>query len=87
MEQGQIQWKGWILSDKVLEVRDMDYVTHKECEEYRNDIENKIMEQSLKFVELESNLKHMQTTLNMILGSLLSGIGSIIVILLTRGIK
>lgn len=65
----------------------MDYVTHKECEEYRNDIENKIMEQSLKFVELESNLKHMQITLNMILGSLVSGIGSIIVILLTRGIK
>jgi hypothetical protein len=65
----------------------MDYVTHKECEEYRNDIESKLMEQSLKFVELEQNLKHMQATLNLILGSLVSGVGSIIVILLTRGIK
>jgi hypothetical protein len=65
----------------------MDYVTHKECEEYRNDIENKLMEQSLKFVELEQNLKHIQATLNLILGSLVSGVGSIIVILLTRGIK
>lgn len=65
----------------------MDYVTRKECEEYRGQIEEKIMEQSLKFVELESNLKHMQATLNMILGAIVSGIGSIIVILLTRGIK
>lgn len=65
----------------------MEYVTHKECEEYRNEIEDKLMEQSLKYVELEQNLKHMQATLNMILGSIVSGIGSIIVILLTRGIK
>lgn len=65
----------------------MEYVTHKECEENRKQIEEKMMEQSLKFVELESNLKHMQSTLNLILGALVSGIGSIIVILLTRGIK
>jgi hypothetical protein len=64
-----------------------EYVTQKECEEYREKIEDKLMEQSLKFVELESNLKHMQATLNLILGALVSGIGSIIVILLTRGIK
>lgn len=64
-----------------------EYVTQRECEEYREKIEDKIMEQSLKYVELESNLKHMQATLNMILGALVSGIGSIIVILLTRGIK
>ena len=65
----------------------MEYVTRKECEENRKQIEDKMMEQSLKFVELESNLKHMQSTLNLILGALVSGIGSIIVILLTRGIK
>lgn len=64
-----------------------EFVTQKECEEYRERIEEKIMEQSLKYVELESNLKHMQATLNLILGSIVSGIGSIIVILLTRGIK
>lgn len=64
-----------------------EFVTQKECEEYREKIEGKIMEQSLKFVELESNLKHMQATLNLILGALVSGVGSIIVILLTRGIK
>jgi hypothetical protein len=64
-----------------------EYVTQKECEEYREKIEDKLMEQSLKFVELESNLKHMQATLNLILGALVSGVGSIIVILLTRGIK
>ncbi len=64
-----------------------EFVTQKECEEYREKIEDKLMEQSLKFVELESNLKHMQATLNLILGALVSGVGSIIVILLTRGIK
>lgn len=64
-----------------------EFVTTKECEEYREKFEEKLMEQSLKFVELESNLKHMQATLNMILGAIVSGIGSIIVILLTRGIK
>jgi predicted house-cleaning noncanonical NTP pyrophosphatase (MazG superfamily) len=64
-----------------------EYVTQKECEEYREKIEDKLMEQALKFVELESNLKHMQATLNLILGALVSGVGSIIVILLTRGIK
>lgn len=64
-----------------------EYVTHEQCEEYREKIEEKLMEQSLKFVELEANLKHMQATLNMILGAIVSGIGSIIVILLTRGIK
>lgn len=64
-----------------------EYVTQKECEEYRGKIETKLMEQSIKFVELESSIKHMQATLNLILGALVSGIGSIIVILLTRGIK
>ncbi len=64
-----------------------EYVTQKECEEYREKIETKLMDQSIKYVELESSIKHMQATLNLILGALVSGVGSIIVILLTRGIK
>jgi len=64
-----------------------EYVTQKECEEYREKIETKLMNQSIKYVELESSIKHMQATLNLILGALVSGVGSIIVILLTRGIK
>lgn len=87
MEQSEVQWKSWLYIDQIFEVRIMEYVTHKECEDNRKQIEDKLMEQSLKFVELESNLKHMQSTLNLILGALVSGIGSIIVILLTRGIK
>ena len=87
MEQSDVQWKCWLYIEKIFEVIIMEYVTHKECEENRKQIEEKMMEQSLKFVELESNLKHMQSTLNLILGALVSGIGSIIVILLTRGIK
>ena len=49
--------------------------------------ENKIVDIELKQVSIEANLKHMQNTLNVILGALVSGVGSIIVILLTRGIK
>lgn len=87
MEQSKVQWKSWLCIDQIFGVIKMEYVTHKECEDNRKQIEDKLMEQSLKFVELEANLKHMQATLNLILGALVSGIGSIIVILLTRGIK
>lgn len=64
-----------------------EYVTVEECKEYREKIEEKVLNIELKFVELESNLKHIQATLNLMLGAFISIGGSIIVILLTRGIK
>ncbi|HAV89754.1 MAG TPA: hypothetical protein DCW44_00530 [Eubacterium sp.] len=64
-----------------------EYVLKKDFDSYKESTENKIVDIELKQVSIEANLKHMQNTLNVILGALVSGIGSIIVILLTRGIK
>lgn len=63
-----------------------EYVKHSECENYREEIEKKLMENSLKIVELDSSLKSLVRTNNLILGAVISGMVSIIVILLTRGI-
>jgi len=64
-----------------------EYVLKKDFDSYKESTENKIVDIELKQVSIEANLKHMQNTLNVILGALVSGVGSIIVILLTRGIK
>lgn len=64
-----------------------EYVMKKDFDSYKESTENKIVDIELKQVSIEANLKHMQNTLNVILGALVSGVGSIIVILLTRGIK
>ena len=64
-----------------------EYVLKKDYESFKEKMNNKIEESEIKYVTLEANLKHMQSTLNVILGALVSGVGSIIVILLTRGIK
>lgn len=64
-----------------------EYVLKKEYDSFKEKINEKIEESEIKYVTLETNLKHMQNTLNVILGALVSGVGSIIVILLTRGIK
>ena len=64
-----------------------EYILKKDFDSYKESTENKIVDIELKQVSIEANLKHMQNTLNVILGALVSGIGSIIVILLTRGIK
>ena len=64
-----------------------EYVMKKDFDSYKESTENKIVDIEFKQVSIEANLKHMQNTLNVILGALVSGVGSIIVILLTRGIK
>ncbi|WP_288887454.1 hypothetical protein [uncultured Eubacterium sp.] len=64
-----------------------EYILKKDFDSYKESTENKIVDIELKQVSIEANLKHMQNTLNVILGALVSGVGSIIVILLTRGIK
>jgi chaperonin cofactor prefoldin len=64
-----------------------EYVLKKDFENFKEKINNKIEESEIRYATLETNLKHIQNTLNVILGALVSGVGSIIVILLTRGIK
>lgn len=64
-----------------------EYVTKREFDSFRDKVQGKIEDAEIKYVELEASIKHMQSTLNVILGALVSGVGSIIVILLTRGIK
>ncbi len=64
-----------------------EYVLKKDYDSFKEKVNEKIEESEIKYVSLEANLKHMQNTLNVILGALVSGVGSIIVILLTRGIK
>lgn len=63
-----------------------DFVTHAECENYRDEIEKKLMDNSMKIVELEATLKSLVNTNRMILTSVIGGIASILVVLLTRGI-
>jgi chaperonin cofactor prefoldin len=64
-----------------------EYVVKKDYESFKEKIESKIEDSEIKYATLETSIKHMQNTLNVILGALVSGVGSIIVILLTRGIK
>lgn len=64
-----------------------EYVLKKDFEDFKEKINNKIEDAEIRYATLETNLKHIQNTLNVILGALVSGVGSIIVILLTRGIK
>jgi chaperonin cofactor prefoldin len=64
-----------------------EYVLKKDFENFKEKINSKIEESEIRYATLETNLKHIQNTLNVILGALVSGVGSIIVILLTRGIK
>lgn len=70
-----------------MEMVKNEYVTQEDCKTYREKIEEKVLSLELKYVELQTDLKHIQATLNVMLGAVVSGMGSIIVILLTRGIK
>lgn len=63
-----------------------EFVTHNQCEEFRKAIDKRLLDGSVKFAELETNMKSVKTTLNLILGTLFTGLGSIVVILLTRGL-
>lgn len=64
-----------------------EYVVKSDFENFKEKMESKIEDSEIKYATLDTSLKHMQNTLNVILGALVSGVGSIIVILLTRGIK
>ena len=63
-----------------------NYVTHSQCEEHRDALEKKILENSLKLVELETTLKALVNTNRMILASVVGGIITIVITLLTRGL-
>lgn len=73
-----------------------EYVTRDYCERHMDEIEEKlnngvhalesrISETAVKFAALEESVRSMKGTLNLILGAVVSGMGSIVVILLTRG--
>lgn len=64
----------------------MNYVTHGECEEFREDYKSELNNCNTRLMILESSFKDIKTLLNVIAGLVGSGMVSIIVILLTRGI-
>ena len=76
---------------------DGDFVTREYCESHMQEIEDKmdnhlrlldekIAETAIKFAAMEETVKSIKGTLNMVLGAVVTGMVSIIGILLTRGI-
>lgn len=63
-----------------------NYVTHSQCEVYREELEKKMLNVSMKVVELETTLKSLVSISRLILGSLITGTVTIVITLLTRGI-
>ena len=63
-----------------------NYVTHSQCEEHREELEKKMLNVSMKVVELETTLKSLVSISRLILGSLITGTVTIVITLLTRGI-
>lgn len=71
----------------IMESTDMNnYVTREQCESHREELEKKILDVSMKVVELETTLKSLVSTNKLILGSLITGMVTIVITLLTRGI-
>ena len=62
------------------------YVTHSQCAEHREELEKKILDVSIKVVELDTTLKSLVSISRLILGSLITGTVTIVITLLTRGI-
>lgn len=65
---------------------DSTFVTHGECEDYRAEYKDELSNHNTRLMILETNFKDIKTSLNIIIGLIGSGMVSIIVILLTRGI-
>ena len=65
---------------------DNSFVTHDECEDYRKEYSDMLMEHNTRLVVLETIGKEMKNRMDIMIGAIVSGIGAIIVILLTRGI-
>lgn len=63
-----------------------NYVTHSQCEVHREELEKKMLNVSMKVVELETTLKSLVSISRLILGSLITGTVTIVITLLTRGI-
>lgn len=63
-----------------------NYVTHSQCEVYREELDKKMLNVSMKVVELETTLKSLVSISRLILGSLITGTVTIVITLLTRGI-
>lgn len=62
------------------------FVTHTECEDYRKEFSEAISNQGVRLAVLESNIGDIKNLLKAVVGSILSVGGTIVVILLTRGI-
>lgn len=60
------------------------YVTHSECEKYRDRIEKEITDNSMKIVEINTSLKSLVNTVRAILGVVSSGVVAIIVDVLLK---
>lgn len=65
---------------------DESYVTRNECEDYRKDFSDKLNDHGYRLVALETCVKQTNSILKLIFGAVTSGMISIIIILLTRGI-
>lgn len=61
-----------------------NYVTHIECEKYRDRMEREITDNSMKIVEINASLKSLVNTVRAILGVVSSGVVAIIVELLLK---
>lgn len=61
-----------------------NFVTHLECENYRDKMEKEIKDNSIDIVEIKTTLKSLVNTVRAILGVVSSGVVAIIVELLLK---
>ena len=62
------------------------YVTHDECEDYRKEYSEKLTNHEIRLVTLETTLEQLVSISKMLLGAVCSGMATIIILLLTRGL-
>lgn len=62
------------------------FVTKTECEEYRRITDERLLQGSIEFAEIKTELKSLVSTCRLIAGAAISGIITVITILLTRGL-
>ena len=65
---------------------DSGFVTEEKCEERRKEYGQKLVDHETRLAIIESSLEQLTSVSKLILGAVCSGMVSIIVILLTRGI-
>ena len=63
-----------------------NFITYEDCDGYRTEYNKELGDHNTRLMILESNFKDIKNSLNVIIGLIGSGMVSIIVILLTRGL-